>query len=156
MDQPTASNVTTTLNHLISIAQDGVNGIGRAIEDAQDQQLKAMLTEIHQNREHMVQELKAVVTQLGGDPNQSGTLAGAAHRAFMEVKEMVTGSRDQALIQECIRGDEHAVNEFQDALTELGPSAPGAARSIIQSCLQRIQTALQRYQQLAHSGAGAG
>jgi uncharacterized protein (TIGR02284 family) len=80
MDQPTTSNVTTTLNHLMSIAQDGVNGIGRAIEDAQDQQLKATLREIHQNREQMVQELKTVVRQLGGDPNQSGTFAGAAHR----------------------------------------------------------------------------
>jgi len=154
MDQPTASNVTTTLNHLISIAQDGVNGIGRAIEDAQDQQIKATLRDIHQIREHMVQELKAVVTQLGGDPNQSGTLAGAAHRAFMEVREMVTGDGDQALIQECIRGDEHAVNEFQDALNELGPNAPEAARSVVQTGLQRLRTALQRYQQLSHSGAG--
>ena len=153
MDQPTLSNVATKLNHLVSIAQDGVNGLGRAIDDAQDPQLKATLRELRQNREHMAQELKAVVTQLGGDPNQSGTFAGAAHRAFMEVREMVTGDGDQALIQECIRGDEHAVNEFQDALNELGPNAPEAARSVVQNGLQRIRTALQSYQQLSHSGA---
>jgi uncharacterized protein (TIGR02284 family) len=155
MDQATTSDLATRLNHLVSITQDGVNGLDRAIDDAQDPQLKATLRGLQQNREQMARELKAVVTQLGGDPNQSGTFAGAAHRTFMEVKEIVTGAGDQALIQECIRGDEHAVNEFQDALNELGPNAPEAARSIIQTGLQRIRTALQRYQQLAHSGAGA-
>src|SRR5918998_5941698 len=104
MDQPTSSNVATQLDHLVLIAQDGVNGLGRATDDAQDPQLKATLRELRQNREHMAQELMAVVTQLGGDPNQSGTFAGAAHHAFMEVKEVVTGSGDQALIQECVRG----------------------------------------------------
>ena len=155
MDQRTTSNVATGLNHLVSVAQDGVNGLARAIDDAQDPQLKVRLSELRQNREHMVQELKAMVTQLGGNSTQSGTVAGAAHRAFMEVKEMVTGAGDQALIQDCTRGDKHAVSEFQDALNELGPNAPEAARFIVQTGLQRIQTALQQYQQLAHSGAVA-
>jgi len=154
MDRPTSSNVTTRLNRLVSTAQDGVDGLGRAINDAQDPQLKATLRELRQNREHMAQELKAVLTRLGGDPTQSGTFAGAAHRAFIEVKEMVTGAGDEALIQECIRGDENAVNEFQDALNELSPNAPEAARSVVQTCLPRIRTALERYQEPYHSGAG--
>jgi uncharacterized protein (TIGR02284 family) len=154
MDQPTSSNFATRLNRLVSTAQDGVDGLGRAINDAQDPQLKATLRELRQDREHMAQELKAVLTQLGGDPTQSGTFVGAAHRAFMEVKEIVTGAGDEALIQECIRGDEHAVNEFQDALDELGPNAPEAARSVVQTGLQRIRTALERSQELSHSSAG--
>ncbi len=54
MDQRTTSNVATGLNHLVSVAQDGVNGLARAIEDAQDPQLKVRLSELRQNREHMV------------------------------------------------------------------------------------------------------
>ncbi len=46
MDHPNTTKVTTGLNHLVSIAQDGVNGLGRAFDDAQDPQLKTTLSEL--------------------------------------------------------------------------------------------------------------
>ena len=63
----------------------------------------------------------------GGDPGD-GTLLAGAHRAFINLKEAVTGSDDQAIINEIERGEDYLKGKFEAALknVDLAPEARSA------------------------------
>jgi uncharacterized protein (TIGR02284 family) len=104
------------INHLIETARDGEEGFKTAANAAKDPSLKEMFTNYAQQRARFVEELQLQVRRLGGDPGKRGSIAGALHRGWMNVKSMVAGSTDDALIREAERGEDVAVKAFQDAL----------------------------------------
>jgi uncharacterized protein (TIGR02284 family) len=138
----------STLNHLISIAKDGVNGMSSAAESAKNAQLKSTLSQLSQERNRVATQLQDVVRRLGGDPDQSGTTLGAAHRTFMNVKEAVTGSTDRALLNECERGEDVAVREFTSALEQ---TLPADIKQTVQSLLGQVRTSHDRIKQMRNS-----
>jgi len=125
-----------TLNHLISIAKDGVNGMNSAAENARDPGLKSTLQHLSGERDHVAGELQNMVRSLGGEPDDSGTSLGTAHRWFMNTKDAVTGFDDKRLLEECERGEDFAVREFRQAL---GKSLPGDVAQRVQSCFGQVQ-----------------
>ena len=140
----------STLNHLISIAKDGVNGMNSAAESAKSPQLKSTLSQLSQDRERVATQLQDVVRRLGGDPDKSGTTLGAAHRAFMNVKEAVAGSTDEALLDECERGEDVAVREFKTALDK---NLPADVKQTVQSLFGQVKTSHDKIKQLRNTGA---
>jgi uncharacterized protein (TIGR02284 family) len=58
------------------------------------------------------------VRRLGGDPEQSGSVAGALHRGWINIKSVVTGEDEGAIISECERGEDAAVKAYEEALKE--------------------------------------
>jgi uncharacterized protein (TIGR02284 family) len=69
-----------TLNHLIAIAKDGVNGMKSAAESATSASLKGTLQRLSQERGQVASQLQSTVRSLGGDPEKSGTTPGTVHR----------------------------------------------------------------------------
>lgn len=114
----TKDDVVSTLNNLASIAKDGVNGMKSAVESAKSPNLKSTLQRLAQEREGVLFDIQNAVRSLGGDPEKSGTTAGAAHRGWMNIKNMVTGSDDKALLDECERGEDVAVKAFREASSQ--------------------------------------
>ena len=138
-----------TLNRLISIAKDGVNGMSSAAESASNPQLKSTLSQLSQERNHVATQLQDVVRRLGGGPDQSGTTLGAAHRAFMNIKDAVTGTDDKALIDECERGEDVAVREFQSALQK---DLPGDIKQTVQHAFTQVKSSHDRIKHLRNAG----
>ena len=56
--------------------------------------------------------------QLGGKPEDSGTVAGAVHRGWLNLKAAVAGRTDTAILEECERGEDVAKKDYGDALKE--------------------------------------
>jgi uncharacterized protein (TIGR02284 family) len=133
------------LNHLISIAKDGVNGMSSAAESADNAQLKSTLSQLSQERNRVATQLQDAVRRLGGTPDESGTTLGAAHRAFMNVKEKVAGTSDEALLEECERGEDVAVREFSSALEG---ALPADVKQTVQGMLSQVRSSHDRIKQL--------
>ena len=57
------------------------------------------------------------------EPNASGSTAGALHRGWINLKSALSGGNDHAILAECERGEDSAVDEYQKALSD-GLSAP--------------------------------
>jgi uncharacterized protein (TIGR02284 family) len=133
------------LNHLISIAKDGVNGMSSAAESANNAQLKSTLSQLSQERNRVATQLQDAVRRLGGTPDESGTTLGAAHRAFMNVKEKVAGTSDEALLDECERGEDVAVREFSSALES---ALPADVKQTVQGMLSQVRSSHDRIKQL--------
>ena len=57
------------------------------------------------------------------DSEMTGSAAGALHRGWINLKSAVTRGDDHAVLAECERGEDSAVEEFKKALDD-GLSAP--------------------------------
>jgi uncharacterized protein (TIGR02284 family) len=72
------------------------------------------------------------------DPAQRGTKAGAFHRGWMGLRYFVGGS-DEALLEECLRGETTAIATYEYALAHCGPSSEREFRAQIAAQLARIR-----------------
>lgn len=120
----TATNdeVISTLNGLIETCRDGQEGFKQAAEGIERSDLKSLFFEFSQQRAKFVGDLQDLVRTLGGDPENSGSVAGAVHRGWINIKSVVTGKDEAGILNECERGEDSAKNAYQEALEIALPS----------------------------------
>ena len=114
----TASNddVISKLNGLIEICKDGQEGFKVAAEGIERSELKTVFYEFSQQRADFSGVLQELARSLGGDPEQSGSVSAAVHRGWMDIKSLVTGKNEEAILNECERGEDYAKEAYADAL----------------------------------------
>lgn len=116
------------LNFLIGTAIDGENGYREAAEEADSSALKALLVKRGQQRAKFRGELEAEVERLGGDPKESGSAGAALHRAWLNVRDAVTGKGDKAIVSESERGERAALDNYKDVLER---DLPGDVKTLL-------------------------
>ncbi|MEO8647557.1 MAG: PA2169 family four-helix-bundle protein, partial [Acidobacteriota bacterium] len=88
-------------------------------------------------------ELQSLVRSLGGDPENTGSTLGALHRGWINIKSAVTGKDDEAILNECERGEDAAKAAYKDALTKGLPAnvseVVGTQQSSIISAHDRVK-----------------
>ncbi len=137
-----SDEVISTLNDLIETSKDGEEGFRTCAEDASDPQLKTFFTTRAQRCAAAVIELQDMVRAYGGDPETSGGLGGAIHRRWIDVKSLVTGKDDKAVLKECERGEDFAVSSYRRALER---NLPVEVRSLVE---RQYQGVLQNHDQV--------
>jgi uncharacterized protein (TIGR02284 family) len=140
--------VITTLNGLIETCKDGLEGFKTAAEGVERSDLKTLFYEFSQQRSRFFGELQSLVSQLGGDPEKSGTFAGAVHRGWMNIKTAVTGSDEAAILNECERGEDSAKNTYKEALQT---ALPAFVVEVLQTQYASVQAAHDRVKTLRDS-----
>ena len=115
-------DVISTLNGLIETCKDGQNGFKEAAEGVERSDLKSLFYEFSQQRSQFAGELQSLVQSLGGDPENSGSMAAALHRGWINIKSAVTGKDEGAILNECERGEDSAKNAYKNALEEALPA----------------------------------
>ena len=128
----------STLNNLIETCKDGENGFRTAAEGIRNGELKTLFNTYSQQRAQFAAELQAEVRHLGGDPENSGSVAATLHRGWINIKSAVTGEDDGAIISECERGEDSAVKNYEDALKE---NLPANIRAIIEQQFTQVREA---------------
>jgi uncharacterized protein (TIGR02284 family) len=106
------------LNDLIETCRDGENGFQTAAEHVKDPDLKRLFNERSVQRAQFASELESEVRQLGGTPTKTGSVSAAFHRGWMNIKSIVTGGSDDAIVAECERGEDAAVESYQRVLKQ--------------------------------------
>jgi uncharacterized protein (TIGR02284 family) len=116
--------IVSTINGLIETLKDGQEGFKQAAEGVEDSGLKSLFQEYSQQRAKFAAELQTQARQLGEpEPEESSSAAGAMHRAWINLKSVVTSGDDHAILAECERGEDSAVKEFEEAMED-GLSSP--------------------------------
>jgi uncharacterized protein (TIGR02284 family) len=110
------------LNDLIETSKDGEKGFNKAAADAKTAELKTMFLEAARRCREGAQELQAMVRALGGDPENASSMAGAIHRGWVSIREAVTRRDDEAILEECERGEDYAKAQYRRALEHELPS----------------------------------
>ncbi|MBC8041806.1 MAG: PA2169 family four-helix-bundle protein [Rhizobacter sp.] len=118
----TNDQVIGHLNSLIETCKDGQHGYNTAAEDVKNPDLKTLFMRYGQQRTQYIGELQAEVRRLGGDPEKTSSVVGAMHRGWINIKSAVAGGDENAVLAECERGEDSAVETYKKALEESFPS----------------------------------
>jgi uncharacterized protein (TIGR02284 family) len=112
----------STLNNLIETCKDGELGFKTAAEGLKSADIKQRFLDYSRQRAEMVRELQTEVRRLGGDPEKSGSMSGSLHRGWLDIKSVITGKDDHAIVAEAERGEDVAKTVYENALKEALPS----------------------------------
>lgn len=137
------------LKHLIETCKDGRHGFQTAAEDAETPELQQVFTDYSRQRDEFISELQAQVAALGGNPDESGSAAGALHRGWINLKSAISSNEPHAVLEECERGEDAAVKAYKEALANRDLDV--ASRSIISEQYTAIQAARDRVKSLRDS-----
>ena len=136
-----SSNAVSILNGLIQTCKDGENGFNEAAQGVSSADMKDLFMRYSQQRSQFAGELQDEVSKIGGDPATSGSIAASLHRGWIDIKSVVTGQDEGAILSECERGEDSAVNAYQNALKE---ALPSNANSVIERQYAQIKEAHDR------------
>jgi len=141
MNDNAANNddVKNVLQELIEIARDGQEGFSLASEHAQDPSLKAAFAERSSKRASFVRQLRLLQSNYSdAERDDSDTITGGLHRAWMTIRAAVARKEDQAILEEAERGEDAAVEAYTEALGR-DPALPAEVRNCIQSQAAEVQ-----------------
>lgn len=142
-------DVISTLNGLIQTCRDGQEGFKDAAEGIERSDLKSLFYEFSQQRAEFAGVLQGLVRSIGGDPETEGSIAGAMHRGWIDLKSAITGGDEQSILNECERGEDSAKNAYSEALKL---NLPSNVSDVIRQQSQAVQAAHNRIKELRDVG----
>ena len=148
----TNDEVISILNSLIETCKDGQEGFQLAAEGSERSDLKSLLYEYSQQRAQFAGELQTLVQTLGGDPEQSGSVTGAIHRGWINIKTAVLGKDEAAVLNECELGEDSAKSAYKSAAQE---PLPGYIHDVVTDHLRSIMQAHDRIKALRDAANNA-
>lgn len=144
-----ASHDISTLNSLIATTLDSVDGYTEAAKEAQNTSFVTLFSGLAGERRDLVSRLQQEVTSLGGEPEDDGTVLAGAHRVFLDLKSVVTGHDDKAIINEVEAGEDHIKAKYEDALvdSELSPTV----LALLESAYESVKAGHDEIRDIKHS-----
>jgi uncharacterized protein (TIGR02284 family) len=124
-----------TVNRLIEICLDGERGFETAANAVNDVDLQTELMRLSQDRLEFAGELQRILAWRGEEPSSHGSAVGAMHRGWMNLKQSLSGDNCHAILLECERGEDAAVEAYRKATEE---PLPEEILQVIESQYQEI------------------
>ena len=117
-----------SINWLQSLTQmniDSRDGFNEAAENLKDSNptLANRFRQWASNRDGQANELQTMVAANAETPTQSGSIAAAAHRTWMDIRSALGGG-EQAILDEAERGEDQIKAKYADALKDMGGMEP--------------------------------
>lgn len=129
----------TTINDLIETCKDGQEGFRTASEGSSESDLKELFSSYSLQRSKFAGELQTEAKGLGDKtPEETSSLAGAAHRGWMNIKSALTSKDRHSILSECERGEDVAVGAYKEALES---DLPANIRQIVERQSREVKAA---------------
>ncbi len=124
------------LNDLIQTCIDGQKGFEAASKAVDDPAIRDELVGYSWQRQQFATELKSRLEAFGEKPVDHGSAGGALHRGWMDVKSAVRANSEHAILAECERGEDAAVEAYRKAMSA---AMPAEYTQVVSSQFQTIQ-----------------
>jgi uncharacterized protein (TIGR02284 family) len=145
-----------TLNRLIETCRDGEEGFRTAVDGIAEPMVKSLFEQIACQRGEFAAELADEVVALGGRAVGSGSISGALHRGWRDIRSIVSGARgaqsagESAVIAEAERSEDVAKAAYEEALCQ---SLPPAAHALVQRQYSQVKAVHDKVRSLEKSDA---
>ncbi|GGD93938.1 ferritin-like domain-containing protein [Planktosalinus lacus] len=139
-------NLVDNLQGLLEKNYDAEKGFKSAITNTNNQNLKEYLKTQSVRRNRFATELDKEIRLLNEEPKQSGSTIGSLHRSWIDIKSSVAGNNDEAVLEECIRGEKASEEEYREALNK--NNFPPQIENVLNSHLNEIQATLSQVKSL--------
>src|SRR5689334_810739 len=104
--------IINCINDLIETCRDGEKGFRAAAEHIKNDNLKTYFGRCSYQRAQFASELQSEVRHLGGNAENGGSVSGAFHRGWMNIKSAILGG-DESILSECEWGEESALRNYE-------------------------------------------
>jgi len=111
-------DVIATMNSLLETTKDGAKGFRTCAKDIKKGSLTPVFEASAQRCDAGAAELEAQIRKLGGEPAMSGSVSGTLHRRWTDIMSSITGMEEHAVLEECERGEDAAMRNYEAALKE--------------------------------------
>ena len=135
------TEVSRVIEDLVETLEDGKKGFAEAAErlaDAGRIDLADKFREYSSQREQFSAELREVSASRGDFVEETGSVGGTVHRAWINFKDAVSMESAEAILGAAETGEDHAVNEYNDALEQ---DLTSDVRTVVARQAQAIQAA---------------
>jgi uncharacterized protein (TIGR02284 family) len=121
---------------VVEVLHDGAKGFADIGEHFKNPELKTYFLQEAQHRASFASELQTELASVGGSKDIGGTVSGAVHRAWGDLKANLGGT-DHTLLETAEQGEDAAKKAYKEALEGEIPSA--TLRSTLLRQQQHIQ-----------------
>lgn len=104
------------VRNLIEVCEDGEQGFLRCAQRIRRPELKRMFEARAAECRRAADELAALPAGRATAPGEGGSVSGALHRGWVAVRGTLSGDDELAVLEECERGEDHALERYRDAL----------------------------------------
>tara|TARA_R110002050_G_scaffold25604_4_gene68178 strand:- start:4971 stop:5486 length:516 start_codon:yes stop_codon:yes gene_type:complete len=111
-------DIKDQLNDIIQKNEDSIKGYKKAAENTTEVGLQTYFLDKARERGIFLVELKSVVPAVNTRREIDGSTLGALHRTWMDVKAFFSGDEAESMLEEAIRGDNAAIEEYNDILED--------------------------------------
>ena len=146
------SESISTLNTLIATTIDSITGYEDSAKNIHDERLREVFRSRADERQKVVEELRAEVRRLGGDPEEGGSFLGKAHQRFEDLKAAITGRDEKAIINDVERGEDYLKEKWQAALQS--GNLHGETHDLVERLYQSVKQGHDQISQLKHAFEG--
>jgi uncharacterized protein (TIGR02284 family) len=103
-----------TLNALIETVIDSADGYTQAAKETSGSRFAEIFQRRGAERQQLTARLQNKVRELGGTPEDDGTLLAGAHRLFLNLRNSMS-SDDTTVVDQVEAGEDHIKHKFEDA-----------------------------------------
>lgn len=137
-----SEKISNKLNALLEKNYDAEKAYNYAAENAQEPQLKAFFIERARERYDFGHALETEIRNFGQNPEKNSSLAGDAHRTWMNLKTSLSANKNDAALEEAVRGEKVAKQEYEEVLKD--SEIPASIANILLKQKNQIVAALNK------------
>lgn len=134
-----------SLNDLIQVLNDGVKFYHDAASATTNADFQALFQRMADGKRRIAAALKEQVEVRGGEPAESGTLAGSVRQAYTDIAAKLSNAPDTQYVSQLEQSEDRILHAFEDAL---GASGEPAVRRLAQSHLPDLRSMHDRMREL--------
>ena len=128
------------LNELLEKNYDAEAGYKLAKEKVNDSSLESFFDTQQKERYNFGHELKTEMKTWGQEPDKGTSVKGDMHRTWMNIKSTFSNDKEEAILEEAIRGEKKAVEEYNEIINDT--DLPASTKTILTNHRNRIQETL--------------
>ena len=142
-----SDEVIDSLSNLVEVNRDCQKCFQEAASKIDTPYIKSFCLEQSLSRAKFVDELQAQILSLGVEPEDTGSVAGALQRGWMNLKSALGGG-DHAILAVTESGEDHAIKAYMKALEE---ALPEPVREMVERQLQGVKQSHLKVKELRDS-----
>ncbi|MUH38070.1 PA2169 family four-helix-bundle protein [Zobellia amurskyensis] len=134
------------LEEILAKNRDAEKGYKKAAENADSPSLKSYFQNKSRERAQFNNALKREMIASYDSIDDNSSFTGSIHRVWMDVKALFSADNDESMLEEAIRGDKAAVEEYDEVLED--STLPVSIGTLIREQKTKIRTDLNRIKSL--------
>ncbi len=140
-------NTEELLQSILEKTYDAQRGYSNAAEVTNHVELKRWFAQQGARRTQYAASITTEMKRMNEEPEFDGSFTGDLHRSWMNIKAALSSNKDETILEECLRGEKAAVEEYNQVL-EYHKRLPQTVVSILQAQRDEIYTTINQIRRL--------